>query len=103
MKEVLMAAQCTHLDEIKVTATDKHVCAECIKRGDTWVHLRMCLECGHVGCCDSSKNKHATKHFHRSKHPLVRSVEPGEEWVWCYVDEVAPGELRGGRFIAIRS
>ena len=61
--------------------------------GDTWVHLRLCLSCGHVGCCDSSKNKHATKHFHGTKHPLVRSIEPGETWVWCYVDEVMPGEL----------
>src|SRR6516164_3117675 len=75
--------------------------SSCIPRSP-WVHLRMCLECGHLGCCDSSKNRHATKHFHRSKHPLVRSVEPGEEWVWCYVDEVAPGELHGGRFVAIQ-
>ena len=70
-----MAAECTHLDQIRLTNTDKHVCEECIKTGDTWVHLRMCLECGHVGCCDSSKNKHATKHFRHSKHPLVRSIE----------------------------
>jgi uncharacterized UBP type Zn finger protein len=53
----------------------------------------MCLECGHVGCCDSSKNKHATKHFHSSTHPLIRSIEPGERWIWCYVDEIAAGEL----------
>lgn len=97
-----MAAQCTHLDEIKFTHTDKHVCEECVKTGDTWVHLRMCLECGKVGCCDSSKNKHATKHFHRSKHPLMRSIEPGEDWVWCYVDELAPGELRANRFVPMR-
>lgn len=56
--------------------------------GDTWVHLRLCLECGHVGCCDSSNNKHATKHFHASKHPVVQSLEHGEQWMWCYVDEV---------------
>ena len=61
-----MAKQCTHLKQISVTKPSKHVCEECIKIGDSWVHLRMCLECGHVGCCDSSKNKHATKHFHSS-------------------------------------
>ena len=86
-------AKCSHLDQIKIASTDKHVCEECIKTGDGWVHLRMCLECGHVGCCDSSKNKHATKHFHQSSHPLIRSIEPGEAWVWCYVDEVTAGEL----------
>ena len=56
--------------------------------GDSWVHLRLCLSCGHVGCCDSSKNKHATKHFHRTKHPIIQSFEPGEDWRWCYVDEI---------------
>ncbi len=88
-----MAAQCTHLGGIKTTATDKHVCEDCIKTGDSWVHLRMCLECGHVGCCDSSKNKHATRHFHQTQHPLIRSIEAGESWMWCYVDQVYPGEL----------
>jgi len=88
-----MAETCTHLKEIKITHTGKKGCEDCLKMGDSWVHLRLCLECGYVGCCDSSKNKHATKHFHRSKHPLVRSLEPGERWVWCYVDEVMPGEL----------
>ena len=84
---------CKHTDQIKITATDKHVCEECVKTGDTWVHLRLCLSCGHVGCCDSSKNKHASKHFKSSKHPLIRSIEPGEAWVWCYVDEIFAGEL----------
>jgi uncharacterized UBP type Zn finger protein len=88
-----MAKGCHHLEQIKVTATDKHVCEDCIKTGDTWVHLRLCLSCGHVGCCDSSKNKHATKHFRKVGHPLIRSIEPGENWTWCYVDEVYPGEL----------
>ena len=88
-----MAAECTHLDQIRITTTNKHVCEECVKTGDTWVHLRLCLECGHVGCCDSSKNKHATKHFHATKHPLIRSIEPGERWIWCYVDQLAPGEV----------
>jgi uncharacterized UBP type Zn finger protein len=88
-----MATECTHMDAIKVTEPTQHVCEDCVKTGDTWVHLRMCLTCGHVGCCDSSKNKHATKHFHVSKHPLMRSVEPGEAWVWCYVDERMVGEI----------
>jgi uncharacterized UBP type Zn finger protein len=88
-----MAKECTHLKQIRVTKATKHVCEDCVKIGDSWVHLRMCLECGHVGCCDSSKNKHATKHFHSSTHPLIRSIEPGERWVWCYVDELAATEL----------
>jgi uncharacterized UBP type Zn finger protein len=88
-----MANDCKHLDQIKITATDKHVCEECVKTGDTWVHLRLCLTCGHVGCCDSSKNRHATKHFRAVKHPLVRSIEPGESWVWCYADNTEVGEI----------
>ncbi len=88
-----MAQTCTHLDEIKIRHTNKHGCEECLKTGDSWVHLRLCLTCGHVGCCDSSKNKHATKHFHTSQHPLIRSIESGESWMWCYIDEVVPGEL----------
>jgi uncharacterized UBP type Zn finger protein len=88
-----LAESCSHMKLIKFTHTNKHVCEECVKMGDTWVHLRLCLECGSVGCCDSSKNKHATKHFHHAKHPLVRSIEPGENWIWCYVDELSPGEI----------
>ena len=88
-----MAQQCTHLKSVKVTEAKTHVCPECVELGDRWVHLRLCLECGHVGCCDSSKNKHATKHFHKAQHPLIRSIEPGETWMWCYVDQVYPGEL----------
>jgi uncharacterized UBP type Zn finger protein len=64
-------------------------CEDCLKTGDSWVHLRLCMECGHVGCCDNSKNTHATKHFHATKHPIIRSIEPGETWGWCYVDELA--------------
>ena len=75
-----MAADCTHLDPIRIASTDKHVCEGCIKIRDTWVHLRLYLECGHVGCCDSSKNKRATKRFNLAKHPLMRSIEPGEAW-----------------------
>ena len=83
-----MAAHCTHLGQIHVKHTTKTGCEDCLKTGDTWVHLRLCLTCGHVGCCDSSKNKHATKHFHATKHPLIRSIEPGEAWRWCYVDNL---------------
>lgn len=81
--------KCTHLGEIRdVQPSSTRGCEECLKMGSTWVHLRMCLVCGHVGCCDSSPNKHATKHFHATRHPLIRSIEPGEDWGWCYVDEV---------------
>jgi len=90
-----MPQECTHLDQIKIKQTDTRVCEDCVKIGDTWVHLRLCLICGHVGCCDSSKNRHATKHFHKTKHPLIRSIEPRETWMWCYVDEIEPGELVG--------
>ena len=83
-----MATSCTHLDQIKITKTTTHVCEECVKLGDTWVHLRLCLTCGNVGCCDSSKNKHATKHFHSTGHPIVTSIEPGEDWSWCFIDEL---------------
>ena len=86
-------ADCTHLDQIKIKTTSKRGCEECLKMGDTWVHQRLCLECGKVGCCDSSKNKHATKHFRAAKHPLIRSIEPGESWMWCYVDEVFAGGI----------
>jgi uncharacterized UBP type Zn finger protein len=83
---------CTHLKEVtpeqyQRTPNTPGACEECVKTGDRWVHLRMCLTCGKVGCCDSSKNKHATKHFHITQHPVIRSVEPGERWTWCYIDE----------------
>jgi uncharacterized UBP type Zn finger protein len=90
-----MSTQCKHLDQVKITTTNKHVCEDCVKIGDTWEHLRLCLTCGHVGCCDSSKNKHATKHFRGTGHPLVRSIEPGERWTWCYADEMEAGEIQG--------
>ena len=83
-----MATTCTHRDKIKRVSPKTKGCEECLQSGDSWVHLRLCLTCGHVGCCDSSKNKHATKHFHATQHPVVRSMEPGESWEWCYVDEV---------------
>ena len=80
---------CTHLDQIRDVTPSADGCEECLKTGDAWVHLRLCLSCGHVGCCDQSKNKHATKHFRGTGHPLIKSIEPGEDWIWCYVDEVA--------------
>jgi uncharacterized UBP type Zn finger protein len=86
-KEELVKEQCIHVDQIKqVTPNTPEGCEECLAMGDSWVHLRMCLTCGHVGCCDSSKNKHATAHFHETDHPIVQSFEPGEEWRWCYID-----------------
>jgi uncharacterized UBP type Zn finger protein len=84
-----MSVACTHLDQVRdVEPTTPTGCAECLAMGDTWVHLRLCLSCGHVGCCDSSKNKHATAHFRSDHHPLVASFEPGENWWWCYIDQV---------------
>jgi uncharacterized UBP type Zn finger protein len=62
-------------------------CEECLKTGSEWVHLRLCLSCGHVGCCDSSPHRHATRHFRQTQHPVVASFEPGERWAWCYLDE----------------
>jgi len=88
-----MSKKCKHLDHIKIQTTATRVCEECVKMGDRWVHLRLCMVCGNVGCCDSSKNKHATKHFHTSTHPVMRSIEPGEQWIWCYIDEMIVGEV----------
>ena len=82
-------ASCTHLSQIKnVTPRTPKGCEECLKTGMRWVHLRLCLSCGHVGCCDNSIGKHATAHFHGSKHAIIRSFEPGEDWKWCYVDQI---------------
>jgi uncharacterized UBP type Zn finger protein len=79
---------CAHIKEANDLPITRHVCDECIKTGDTWVHLRLCLTCGHMGCCDSSKNKHATKHFHETQHPIMRSAERGEQWGWCFADQI---------------
>ena len=84
-----MSRQCAHLSSVKTSAPRTHGCEECLKLGDTWVHLRLCRACGHVGCCDDSKNRHATKHFRATSHPIMSSIEPGENWSWCYVDELA--------------
>ena len=80
--------RCTHTNQIRPVEPGSDVCEECVKMGDTWVHLRWCRTCGQVGCCDSSKNKHATKHFHSTGHPIIQSLEPGEDWNWCYVDQI---------------
>jgi uncharacterized UBP type Zn finger protein len=86
---------CTHLDQIQAVAPSADGCEECLRIGSWWVHLRLCMTCGKVGCCDSSPNQHASGHFREAGHPIVRSLEPGEDWLWCYVDEVdfaaAPG------------
>jgi K+:H+ antiporter len=79
---------CTHLWAIRPVRPSAPGCEECLRIGSWWVHLRMCMTCGHVGCCDQSPNRHATKHFQAAGHPLIRSLEPGEDWMWCYVDEV---------------
>lgn len=90
------ATTCSHAGRIKDVAPSGDGCAQCLASGDRWVHLRMCLECGHVGCCDSSKNKHARRHHGATGHPIMRSIEPGEDWRWCYVDEVMlAAPLRG--------
>jgi uncharacterized UBP type Zn finger protein len=78
---------CIHLAQIQEVTPSANGCEDCLKIGDDWVHLRLCLSCGHVGCCDTSKNKHATKHFHLTKHPIIKSHEPGEDWGYCYVDD----------------
>jgi uncharacterized UBP type Zn finger protein len=84
-----MSDTCTHLGQIhNIAPRTPAGCEECLATGATWVHLRLCLTCGHVGCCDNSVGKHATKHFHTSHHPIIRSFEPDEDWGWCYVDEL---------------
>lgn len=82
------AAPCTHLDQVRGVKPSAQGCEDCLRIGASWVHLRLCLTCGQVGCCDSSPNRHAAAHARLIGHPLVRSFEPGEDWAWCYVDEV---------------
>jgi uncharacterized UBP type Zn finger protein len=86
-----MAVNCTHLDMILITEPPENVagCEECLKAGGWWVHLRMCETCGHIGCCDSSPGRHATEHADTTDHPILRSIEPGEDWSWCVRDQVA--------------
>jgi uncharacterized UBP type Zn finger protein len=82
---------CSHLDTINITELPESVpgCEDCLATGGAWLHLRICLECGHVGCCDDSPNRHARAHAGDAAHPIIRSIEPGEDWVWCFSDEVA--------------
>ena len=88
-----MSGACSHLDQIEVWSVpgrdDVPGCEECLQLGMRWVHLRICRTCGHIGCCDSSQGKHATKHAHGTGHAIMTSIEPGEDWSWCVVDEVA--------------
>ncbi len=82
-----MSIKCTHLDQIRGVTPSADGCENCLKMGSDWVHLRICLVCGHVGCCDSSKHKHATKHFQETGHAIMQSFEKGEDWRYCYIDE----------------
>jgi hypothetical protein len=84
-------AECSHLDQIAVRELPASVegCEDCLRAGGKWLHLRIYLSCGHVGCCDDSPNRHATAHARSTSHPIIRSLEPGETWSWCYVDDVA--------------
>jgi len=79
---------CGHLDRIREVTASADGCEDCVRMGGKWVHLRLCMTCGHVGCCDSSPHKHATAHFRSTGHPIIKSFEPGENWGWCYPDEV---------------
>jgi uncharacterized UBP type Zn finger protein len=85
---VIDDAPCSHLDTIRDVTPSAAGCEECLKTGDSWVHLRLCLACGHVGCCDNSPNRHATKHYRATGHPIIQSFEKGEDWIWCYEDKV---------------
>jgi uncharacterized UBP type Zn finger protein len=78
---------CEHVPVDVPALPSRLVCEDCMKMGGRWLHLRMCLQCGHVGCCDDSPNRHATGHFHATGHPVIRSAEPGEDWRWCYVHQ----------------
>jgi hypothetical protein len=90
-KGLAVVEVCTHLDEIGLTSVPSSVpgCEDCLNIGGRWVHLRICLSCGHVGCCDSSPNRHATAHNHGTGHPIIRSLERGEDWCWCYTDKLS--------------
>jgi uncharacterized UBP type Zn finger protein len=84
-----MTPSCQHTAQVRaVEPRTPGGCEECLTQGTRWVHLRLCQECGHVGCCDNSPGKHATKHYHRSQHAIIRSLEPGEDWSWCYPDQL---------------
>jgi len=78
---------CEHRDMIQDVTPSAQGCEDCLKTGDTWINLRMCLTCGYVGCCDSSPNKHASHHFKQTGHPIVQAFKGDEDWVWCYIDK----------------
>ncbi|HET7481757.1 MAG TPA: UBP-type zinc finger domain-containing protein [Actinomycetota bacterium] len=89
-----MTDVCDHLIDVSVPEpTTPNGCEECLAMGSRWVHLRECLTCGHVGCCDASPNRHATKHWESSHHAAIKSLEPGEDWGYCYVDDLFVEEL----------
>lgn len=91
-----MAQQrCSHLEQVKSVSPGAQGCEDCLRTGDTWVHLRLCMICGHVGCCDSSKNRHATRHFHSTSHPIIKSFESNEQWGYCYPDDLFFESLEG--------
>lgn len=106
---------CAHLEQLADAERERvkpsgRGCKECLEAGDEWVHLRLCMSCGHVGCCDDSANKHATKHFHATRHPTIKSFEPGEDWAYCYVDDLMvdgfaglPGESTTRHYSAPRA
>jgi uncharacterized UBP type Zn finger protein len=79
---------CSHVEHIRNVEPAGSGCEDCVRLGDAWMQLRVCMACGYVGCCDSSKNKHAIAHFRATQHPIARSIEPGEQWGWCYIDEL---------------
>jgi hypothetical protein len=83
-----MATRCSHLDQFATVTPASDGCEECLAHGGRWVHLRICRVCGHVGCCDQSPGKHATRHFHATQHPVMESYDPPDPWGWCYIDEV---------------
>ena len=89
LEPVVIDAPCSHVEAVRLSEVTRPTpgCEECLKTGSEWVHLRICLSCGHVGCCDSSPGKHATKHYRVSSHPIVTSAEVGETWSWCFVHE----------------
>jgi hypothetical protein len=83
-----MSETCSHSASVRNVQPSALGCEECLKSGSWWVHLRLCRQCGHVGCCDSSPNRHATKHYRATTHPIVEGYDPPEGWGWCYVDEI---------------
>jgi uncharacterized UBP type Zn finger protein len=92
-----MQERCPHLKQIREVSPSAEGCEDCLKSGDVWVHLRLCLICGHVGCCDDSRNRHATRHFHATGHPIIKSYEPQEQWGYCYSDQLFFESLEGNR------